>query len=87
MRGSTCALCVVWKLLVSSQNLPCLALNCLKPEDASRQGWAGCSGLDCDSPNLDEFGFMQRRILPLTENWQNAGQQIRLKGSSELTGV
>lgn len=60
---------------------------CLKPEDTSRLGWAGYSGLDCDSPNLDEFGFMQKRILPLTENWQNAGQQICPKGSSELTGV
>ena len=33
---------------------------CLKPEDTSRLGWAGYSGLDCDSPNLDEFGFMQK---------------------------
>ena len=77
-----CALGVVWKLLPSAQNLPRLALNCLKPEDAGRQGWAGDSGLDCDSPTLDEFAFIQKRILPLTENWQNASQQIHLKGSS-----
>lgn len=39
MQGFPCTLWVVWKLLLSSQNLSCLALSCRKPKDARQQGW------------------------------------------------
>lgn len=80
MQGFTCTLCVVWKLLPSSQNLACLALSCLRPEGASskteaRIPWAGPLA-------IVRYVVLEPSPLRLEE-----GSRVRLRKRLKASGI